>query len=121
MRARWRVRDGLRVFHRGNGAAIGDFRKVWQRATKAAGCEGKLVHDLRRSTASDARRNGVSEGEIMKLSGWKTRAMFDRYNIIDQTDLRRAVGRRFGATPSNAPNFNGKQQTNNAVLAQPQA
>jgi hypothetical protein len=37
----------------------------------------------------------VSEGEIMRLCGWKTRAMFDRYNIIDEADLAEAVGKRF--------------------------
>ena len=35
------------------------------------------------------------EGEIMKLCGWKTRDMFDRYNIIDASDLARAVAQRF--------------------------
>jgi hypothetical protein len=54
--------------------------------------------DLRRSAAGDLRRAGVSEGEIMKLAGWKTRAMFDRYNIIDEADLAVAVAKRFAAT-----------------------
>lgn len=27
----------------------------------------------------------------MKLCGWDTRAMFDRYNIIDERDLRAGV------------------------------
>jgi hypothetical protein len=34
---------------------------------------------------------GVDEGTIMKLCGWETRSMFDRYNIIDERDLRAGV------------------------------
>jgi integrase len=92
--AQWAVRDGLHVFHR-KGKAIGDFRKVWERACKAAGVPGRLVHDLRRAAARDFRKAGVSEGEIMRLCGWKTRDMFDRYNTIDASDLSRAVAQRF--------------------------
>jgi len=90
----WRGRDGVFVFHR-NSERIGSFRCVWKRACKKAGLEGRLVHDLRRTAARDFRRRGVSEGEIMKLCGWKTRAMFDRYNIIDEADLAEAVAKRF--------------------------
>jgi integrase len=108
--ARWRARDGLRVFHR-HGAAIGDFRKVWATACMKAGVAGRLVHDLRRTAARDFRKAGVSEGEIMKLCGWKTRDMFDRYNIIDAADLSRAVARR----------FNGKQAANKVQEAEQSA
>ena len=38
----------------------------------------------------------------MALCGWKTRAMFDRYNIINDVNLADAVARR----------FNGKQTAN---------
>jgi hypothetical protein len=31
----------------------------------------------------------------MDLCGWRTRAMFDRYNIIDEQDLAAAVAKRF--------------------------
>lgn len=104
--ARWRVRDGLNVFHR-RGKPVGDFRKVWEAACTKAGLTGRLVHDLRRTAARDFRKAGVSEGEIMKLCGWKTRAMFDRYNIIDAADLRSAVAQR----------FNGKQAANKSMEA----
>lgn len=64
--------------------------------------------DLLRSAARDFRRAGVSEGEIMKLCGWKTRAMFGRYKIIDQADLTRAVARRFSTVQKD----NGKVAPN---------
>ena len=44
----------------------------------------------------------------MKLCGWKTRDMFDRYNIIDASDLSRAVAQR----------FNGKVTANKTVEAE---
>lgn len=91
---RWGERDGLFVFHL-HGARIKSFRTAWLRACRKAGLEGRLVHDLRRTAARDFRRQGVSEGEIMRLCGWKTRAMFDRYNIIDEADLAEAVAKRF--------------------------
>jgi integrase len=93
---RWAIRDGLFVFH-SNGMALSKWtiRSAWDRATKRAGMEGRLVHDLRRSAARDFRRAGIDEGTIMKLCGWKTRAMFDRYNVIDEADLARAVAKRF--------------------------
>lgn len=94
--SRWAKRDGLFVFHiRGERVSDGALRSSWKRACKRAGLEGRLVHDLRRSAARDFRRAGVTEGEIMKLCGWRTRSMFDRYNIIDEQDLARAAAKRF--------------------------
>jgi len=99
LEARWAEKEGLFVFHRA-GVRIKSFRRSWIRACKKAGLEGRLVHDLRRSAARDFRRQGVSEGEIMRLCGWKTRAMFDRYNIIDEADLAQAVAKRFEGQPT---------------------
>ena len=93
---RWAERDEMYVFHRdGQPLGVGALRSVWKRACKRAGLVGRLVHDLRRSAARDFRRAGVSEGEIMRLCGWETRSMFDRYNIIDEADLAAAVAKRF--------------------------
>jgi len=101
---RWAARNGLYVFHRnGHALGIGAVRAAWKRATKRAGLGRMLLHDLRRTAARDFRRAGVSEGEIMKLCGWQTRSMFDRYNVIDEADLAAAVAKRFG---------NGKQAAN---------
>lgn len=94
LEAQWGARDGVFVFHR-QGHRIGNLRGVWLGACRRAGVAGRLVHDLRRTAARDMRRAGISEGEIMRLCGWRTRAMFDRYNIIDEEDLAAAVAKRF--------------------------
>lgn len=74
------------IFHR-QGKAIGLFRKSWATATKAAGHEGLLVHDLRRSAVRNLIRSGVPERIAMGVTGHKTRSTFDRYNVVSAADL----------------------------------
>lgn len=81
------------VFHH-DGKPIIDFRKAWRKTRKAVGQDKLLAYDLRRSSIRNLVRSGVTEKVAMKLSGHKTRAVFDRYNIIDESDLIQAVERR---------------------------
>ena len=99
LEAAWATREGPYVFQR-NGKPIAYTTLVhkWQAATKRAGCTGRLIHDLRRTAARDFRTAGVDEGTIMALCGWKTRAMFDRYLIVNDADLAAAVAKRFNGT-----------------------
>jgi len=85
-----------------------NLRKEWQQACAACGLgfiikikgqpydpkyKGLIVHDLRRSAVRNLVNAGVPETVAMRISGHRTRSVFDRYAIASGADLTSAMNR----------------------------
>jgi integrase len=107
------------IFTRPNGSPVRSFRVTWERACSRIGvgqtvcgdcsepmdsgrscpkCKsqrsvysGLIFHDLRRTAARNLRRAGIPETVIMKIGGWRTRSVFERYAIVSRTDIADAM------------------------------
>lgn len=88
LRTQWETRapDCPWVFH-WRGKPIGKQLRGWREACEQAGVPDLLFHDLRRSAVRNMKRAGVQDKVAMQISGHKTRAVFDRYNIVDEDDI----------------------------------
>ena len=108
--------DCVHVFHR-NGEPIKGFRKAWisacmevglsevlkdkegnpvvikgkKRSKKVVKVPTKIFHDFRRTAVRNMVRSGISEKVAMTISGHKSRNVFERYNIVNDQDLREAA------------------------------
>ena len=74
-------------------------RRHFLKACEAIGIDVKdgeqrlWFHDTRRSGVTNARKRGVPESVCMRISGHRTTKVFQRYNIVDGSDLKQAARR----------------------------
>jgi integrase len=94
-RTRARRPGDQRVFRR-DGVTVRAWRYALRDACRKAKVPHRLLHDCRRTAARNLIRAGVPERIAMLLTGHKTRAVFDRYNIVNEQELLTA-GQRLAA------------------------
>lgn len=80
------------VFHR-DADRIRTFRGAWQSACTAAGVQGRILHDFRRTAVRNLERAGVPRSAAMAMVGHKTEAIYRRYAIVDAGVLREAAAK----------------------------
>lgn len=85
----------------GNRLTYSSIETLVGRRGEKAGIPNLHPHMLRHTWASSARKLGVSEGDLMLLGGWDTRAMLDRYGLAEAAERaqesyrQRSVGDQF--------------------------
>ncbi len=101
------------------GHGISEVKIAWQKARVRAGVPELLVHDLRRTAARNMIRAGVPERLVLDIVGWKTRAMLDRYNIVDERDVHTAGEKmaRYLGEKDELAKARGKEGTKEGTVA----
>jgi integrase len=70
------------------GEQIAEIKTAWNKARVRAKVPQLLVHDLRQTAVRNMIRAGIPEKRAMRISGHKSRSMFDRYDITDEREIQ---------------------------------
>jgi len=115
---------------RRRGQRVGDFARAWRSACLRAGLAVKVEragrpalirahrtrHDFRRTAVRNLVNASVPEAVAMKITGHKTRAVFDRYHIVSPAELQEA-SRRLGVASEQAAERAAKARESVTPLA----
>jgi integrase len=93
------------VFHR-EGKRVKSIRQAWRTACKQTGLVGYIPHDFRRSAVRRLEQAGVPRSVAMKLVGHSSEAIYTRYAITNETDLRDGLA-KVAALPKARPRRRG--------------
>ena len=87
-------KPGDLVFTRGaNQRPVMFFDKLWRKVCRRAGVAGKLLlHDMRRTAAKRMAKSGMRKEVIKRICGWITDSMFQRYSIVENSDVASDAG-----------------------------
>lgn len=84
------AKDALWLGARGRPTlSVDGIARMLDRRAADAGIEGVHPHMFRHGWASAFRASGGSEGDLMTLGGWRSRAMLDRYGAVAAADRAR--------------------------------
>lgn len=79
------------IYNQATGERYSDHRKAWASGLALAELPaGLMLHDLRRSACRNMLAAGIDESTVMRILGHKTRAMLDRYNIVNSKQIAKA-------------------------------
>lgn len=80
------------VFHR-EGQRVKSIRQAWRTACKHAKLVGHIPHDFRRSAVRRLERAGIARSVAMKIVGHSSEAIYHRYSITNDADVREALAK----------------------------
>ena len=86
-----RLRSCLFVFHHAGARVRREKLSVDWRACCAAAGVTRYFHDLRRTAVRNLIRSGVHKHVAKQITGHMSDCVFERYDIVDETDLSAAV------------------------------
>jgi integrase len=78
------------------GTARTAFYKAWRTACRKAGVPGMLTHDFRRTAVRNLEATAVPRSVAMRITGHRTEAVYRRYAIVNDADLRAASAKLAG-------------------------